>query len=345
MSDASQPARTNAPLTLATVMFALSRGVPLHEITEATGVSAENLMSPTGWLPQEVVPRIWLLLAKRFPGEALALTMASLGPTSRAFGEPGRLGGMAPDLRSLLRMTVRNRSLMSDELQLQLVETETEARIRWTHPMDDVDGGYAAEVGMGMSVRGIGNRFGREGLILRVEFRHRPLGPLSAYQEFFGAPVLFEQPVNMLVFHAHALDRHNPKADPALQVFVQRHLDRIRQELGARSDSPLLERVREAVTQGAVRGDFSAETLARRLGLSPRVLQRQLAEEGTNPRELLEQARKAHALELIRDPRLGLDEIAILLGYATERSFRRAFERWTGQTPAQARKRSVERAP
>ncbi|MCX4241026.1 helix-turn-helix domain-containing protein [Paraliomyxa miuraensis] len=334
----SPPTRTMAALVQATVMFALSRGVTLLEVAQATGVSAEQLMTATSWLPQEVIPRIWLLLAERFPGEAVALSMASIGATSRIFGDLGRMGSLVPDLRSMILLTIRNRALLSDGLELQLLETDTEATLRMHHPMDEVDGGYEAELGLAMSARGFGHRFGTEGLLVRVEFRHRPLGPLDAYQRFFEVPVRFEQPNNALVLHAHALDRENPKADPALQLFVQRHLDRIREELGARADSPLLERVREAVAQGSVRGEFSVETLARRLGMSSRVLQRHLADEGTSPRALLDQARKAQALELVRDPRLALEEIACLLGYATERSFRRAFERWTGRTPAQARR-------
>jgi len=50
-------------------------------------------------------------------------------------------------------------------------------------------------------------------------------------------------------------------------------------------------------------------------------------------------ARRAHAQRLLRDPSLSIEEVAERLGYASERSFRRAFERWEGVTPAGFRRK------
>ncbi|MGB1016443.1 MAG: helix-turn-helix domain-containing protein, partial [Nannocystaceae bacterium] len=47
----------------------------------------------------------------------------------------------------------------------------------------------------------------------------------------------------------------------------------------------------------------------------------------------------AQARAFLGDPKLSLAEIGFLLGYATESSFRRAFKRWTGNSPADERQR------
>lgn len=63
-------------------------------------------------------------------------------------------------------------------------------------------------------------------------------------------------------------------------------------------------------------------------------LRRHLEDEGTSFAALLEEARRDLAFEYLRDRSLTLTEIAFLLGYGSVSSFGRAFQRWTGRTPA-----------
>ncbi|MCP2343629.1 AraC family transcriptional regulator [Actinomadura rupiterrae] len=77
----------------------------------------------------------------------------------------------------------------------------------------------------------------------------------------------------------------------------------------------------------------SLERVARRMAVSPRTLQRRLAEQGTSWREEVEAVRHRQAARLLRDTRLPVRSIAGRLGYTDPRTLRRAFLRWTGQTP------------
>lgn len=90
--------------------------------------------------------------------------------------------------------------------------------------------------------------------------------------------------------------------------------------------------VREALLGNAQKGDYSTSDVARTLGMSVRSLGRLLAAEGLQAQSALEDLRRAYAVELLRDARLSTEHIAERLGYADERSFRRAFERWTGMS-------------
>jgi len=69
------------------------------------------------------------------------------------------------------------------------------------------------------------------------------------------------------------------------------------------------------------------------LHLTERSLQRRLKDEGTTFQDLLEEVRKGLALSLLGQKKLAVNEIAYLLGYAEPSVFRRAFKRWTGQSP------------
>lgn len=72
------------------------------------------------------------------------------------------------------------------------------------------------------------------------------------------------------------------------------------------------------------------EGAAAALGLSHRTLVRHLTREGTSFWQILDDHRRAHALILAREGRLGAKDIARVLGFANHQSLRRAFLRWTG---------------
>ena len=75
----------------------------------------------------------------------------------------------------------------------------------------------------------------------------------------------------------------------------------------------------------------------RTLGVSPRSLQRRLAAAGTGFRELLEQVRADLAWRQVARTDLSFARVAELLGYDSQASFTRAFRRWYGVTPREAR--------
>ena len=68
--------------------------------------------------------------------------------------------------------------------------------------------------------------------------------------------------------------------------------------------------------------------------MSVRTAQRVTAEHGTTVQGLIDKGREQRAIELLRDSRNDIGSIAFLLGYSDERAFRRAFQRWVGQTPS-----------
>ena len=59
---------------------------------------------------------------------------------------------------------------------------------------------------------------------------------------------------------------------------------------------------------------------------------------GHSARQLLDEARYARAMDLLADGRLSIESVASRLGFKSERSFRKAFQRWAGKSPAQARR-------
>ena len=70
------------------------------------------------------------------------------------------------------------------------------------------------------------------------------------------------------------------------------------------------------------------------LDVHPRTLRRQLAEEGTSFRALLNEARSTLAVDLLCNVGLTVDQVAKRLGYTDTSTFCHAFKRWHGVPPS-----------
>lgn len=84
-------------------------------------------------------------------------------------------------------------------------------------------------------------------------------------------------------------------------------------------------------------GEPTKILLAELLAVTPRTLQRRLADEGTSCRELLADVRLTKAKEYLLANELSLDDIAFLLGFKDTAVFYRAFKQWTRMTPGEFR--------
>lgn len=105
-----------------------------------------------------------------------------------------------------------------------------------------------------------------------------------------------------------------------------------------RRDRLLVDRVRQLLREPHAR--FSrAEDVADALALSARTLHRRLHAEGASLRELKEEARIELAKRALARGRAPIKRVAHATGFRNEKSFSRAFRRWTGETPSGFRAR------
>jgi AraC-like DNA-binding protein len=74
--------------------------------------------------------------------------------------------------------------------------------------------------------------------------------------------------------------------------------------------------------------------VADELDIHPRTLRRRLADEGTSFRALLNEARSAVAVDLLRNVGLTVEEVSTRLGYTEVSTFSHAFKRWYGVAPS-----------
>jgi AraC-like DNA-binding protein len=148
----------------------------------------------------------------------------------------------------------------------------------------------------------------------------RPARP-AALADFFGCPITFDAAESALILPASVASLPLLTADPELAA----HLDGL-------APSDPADDLRAAITLALRSGEPTLPWVARRLGVSARTLQRRLRDQNTSFRAVVDDLRAAEAARLLsRGERLAA--IAERLGFSEERSFRRAFHRWTGSAP------------
>jgi AraC-like DNA-binding protein len=150
------------------------------------------------------------------------------------------------------------------------------------------------------------------------------------FRRFAVMAVRFGQPQHQLVFPAATLDLPFKMADAEALRLLREECERELAALGGGESAAA--QVRRLLT--SERGRFrELPQVAKLLHVSTRTLKRRLASEGASFSQLLDGERRAHALLLLRDPKLTLDDVADRLGYSDLANFTRAFRRWTGKSP------------
>ncbi len=332
-----------ATLASTTVAFALSRGMTLDAIEAATGVAGLDLVDPEARLPDDVMTNLWRALTPSRPGMALSLEMARAAPFS-FFGGLAHGIQFADTLRTALGFLKQNSRLLADRVTVEFIEDEalSEAHFVISHPLDATDGGRTAEVGIALGARLVNEILEVTDGLCRVEFAHGPVGTEEAYQNFFRTPVLFHCAVNKLVFTLRSLDTQVSQANCELFSYVELYYEKARQRLAQDGYPAEFLKLREAVVGNASRGDFGAASAAAHAGLSLRSAQRLATAHGTSLQGLIDDVRMQSAMEFLNDPDINIHTVALLVGYSDDRAFRRAFKRWTGQTPSSYRRSAAD---
>lgn len=152
----------------------------------------------------------------------------------------------------------------------------------------------------------------------------------AVYEDFFGVGITKAE-FNGVTFSAEDASRPFLTASDAMWSIFEPELNQRMQDLA--QSATYTQRVRACLMEILAGGQYKVGDVASRLAVSPRTLQRQLRNEGTNFQEVLDGLREELARHYLAKSAYTNGQIAFLLGYEDPNSFFRAFRAWTGQTP------------
>lgn len=160
----------------------------------------------------------------------------------------------------------------------------------------------------------------------------------EVYPVIFSPAIAFDANENRIAFDARYLALPLKRGEADLNRMIKRALPLTISPY--RSDRQLANRVEQILRRaGAEFG--AADSLASELNISTRSLHRHLQAEQTSLRELKEKVRRDIVLEALARTRKPIKSVARAAGFINEKSFSRAFRKWTGQSPSAYRNRST----
>lgn len=257
-----------------------------------------------------------------------AVPVLSHGPLGLAASASGSLG-------EALALIVRFLALRAPLLSLQVSPASGGL---WAHFEPAADLGeariFVLEAALVMLERLLQGLSARDFSEARIELPWSRPAWARHYAAFLASPLRFDARAARLWLPDALAQAPCLSADPSALAFARAECERRLALASPRLDFVAAIRRRLQACEGVYP---DALQMAAELGLSPRSLFRRLADEGLRWRGLLDEARCARALQLLRETDLPVEQIAERLGYADASNFSRCLRRWCGLSARELR--------
>jgi AraC-like DNA-binding protein len=316
------------PRTL--IQVAGQEGADCARLCHGIGLLPEDLNEPSLRLSYRQVSR----LVRRAEAELSAGVGLRVGD-SNVLGSLGLVGyamSLCPTLGAAITLAMQYQALAGSLLHVDIGESADTLWLSATLRFPDLDiQAFAVEELFASSLKYvrllIGNDFKPEALSFAYPAPHYA----AAYEQLFKAPLKFCSSSNHLVMNKSWLTTPLPSHEPlALKQALEMLAEAASQPMNSHDLALSVERsIAHSLRQGVTIADVSAQ-----LNLSIRTLRRRLSESDLSFESLLDQVRKTRALSLLGQPNVAIDTVASEAGYSDARAFRRAFKRWTGESPS-----------
>jgi AraC-like DNA-binding protein len=173
--------------------------------------------------------------------------------------------------------------------------------------------------------------------LFEVWFPHRQAGNTENYADRFDAPMTFRAEHPALIIAARDIDLAISERNQELHDVATGYLA---SQLGRRGAS-FTSQVRHAIEALLGTGTCSYRQVASALHVSPRTLQRRLADEGTTFEVLKDETRRDLTERYLSQPDVPLAQVSALLDYSEQSAFGRSCRRWFDAPPRGVRDRLI----
>lgn len=329
----------------ALVGYARSRGVELSPALTSNGLTLEALLQPDFRVPVETSDALWQRAAEGVGVDDFGLRFAARLDLD-GFHLVGHLAASSGTVGQALDRVVAFSRLLHDAGRTEL-ELAEDALVLFPgcRGLPQAPLRHVAEFNAASAVMLVRFISGRpEWRPRAVRFFHPAPADLRGHRALFGVTPSFSQAETCLVLEL--TDRDLPvrvASTSRVGQYLESYARTLLEALPERADD-LRSQVLRALVSSLPHGGLSIEAAAQRLALTPRTLQRRLADAGSTFSALVDEARRSTARHYLADDTLSLSEISFLLGFNEPSTFHKAFRRWEGMPPGAWRERAQRAA-
>ena len=320
--------------------YTRARGAPIDDALAEVGLDAEGLAMPERRVEVVANNHLWARAAAALKDVDFGLHFAE-GADIDAFHLVGHLATTSATLGQALDRIVAYSRLLHDAGRTE-VEREGDRVLLYPgcRGLPEAPPRHVAEF-TAASVVLLGRLITREAWSpVEVRFQHAAPERVREHVRVLGVTPRFGAPETVVILDARLMSL----PVRATQSKMGSYLEAYARELIARLPAgagDLRDKVLRAIAVGVARGAAEIGAVAAQLGMTPRTLQRRLADEGTTFAALSDEVRCQCAERYLGDGQLPISEIAFLLGFTDPSNFHKAFRRWTGTTPGAFRARTA----
>jgi AraC-like DNA-binding protein len=318
-------------------------GVDVATVLAEDGLTPGDLVAPGARMRLSELHRLWRSAARALGDEeALGVRVAAqIDPLatlswSMPFSLLETVNRVSPTMREGIQRQRPYLRLLRDGFSVNVEDWHSgQCLVRWEFASPDLEPRELIDFHLGIGVilsrRTLQNRGATP---VEVWFTQPEPRDVAPYHALFGPSLRFSAECNGLVANGSSLQQPLPHHDPVtLQVVEQ---------LPSLED--FVARVREHIEAELPHGNTTAGRVADKLAISGRTLHRRLRSHGTTYQDQLDQVRYKLAMKYLASRRYPLGEVALLVGFAQQSAFQRAFKTWAGQTPAEYQQNGASRS-
>ncbi|CAN7444770.1 helix-turn-helix domain-containing protein [Phenylobacterium sp. LjRoot225] len=253
------------------------------------------------------------------------------------FGCVTTLCRAAPDLRTATQCFIDYLPVVhSPAYEMSVVECDRSVELRWFRHSEDYEG--YDQVNHHALLRVVNLFRSLMPQNLRLNYANIstsiPQGARDEMEAKVGCPVHDRQGIDSIGFSPFAFSSPLMTSNKLVYQLLGAYLQKVK----AAEQMSLCDRV-EAYVRGAIpSGNCTLPRCADKLGISARTLQHQLRSADVSFSEIVTKQRMELARTYLAEGALSVTEIALMLGYAEQTSFGRAFKKWTGASPSHFRR-------
>jgi AraC-like DNA-binding protein len=313
----------------------VSAGVPAEPLLNRAGITVDEIRDRTARVNAEAQIKFLNLASRALKDEFLGLDLA-LHVDVRTLGLLYYVASSSENLKEAFERAARYTALANEGVVQEFISGKHHGMsLRYVGVSRHLDR-HQIEFWMAAIVRVCRKLSGHRIVPRSVRFIHVRRGSCDRFHGLFGDDVKFGAGVDEITFAPNLDQIPVTGADQFLNTLLVGYCD---EALAGRPGkvSSFQSSVENAIVPLLPHGHAEVDEVARRLGVSRRTLARRLSFEGLSFSKLLEDLKLHLAKCYLADRDLSISQIAWLLGYQEIGAFSRAFKRWTGMTPRDAR--------
>lgn len=330
---------TSSNWALAIVQALELEGLVGEDLFAQLGMNYALLSDPDARIPQDQMTRLWDLAVQLSSNPAIGLNMARVVRPAH-FSVVGFALLSSTNLREGVARLVRYQRIIGEASDMSLSQSPDSYTMELHIHGDTVPAPRQShDAALAYMLAFFRWMTGEHIVPLQMSFAYPQPADISPYEALFQCSLVFGSSHYSMSFARSVMDARLASGNATL---AQMHDQFAGDYLARFEQTRVTHQARQVLCRLLPQGEPKRQSVASALSMSTRTLQRRLQEENTSFQHLLDETRRELAMQLLRQRRLTLLEVAYLLGFADPSNFFRAFKRWFGMPPGQYREQHLE---